>query len=154
MTQQLTIPEFWSHVVELHYTRPLFTSMYHIKNSEDANDVLRTFINNKQLDLRECFWIILMTNANRVLAVSEVAQGTSKGVQTNIKYIFQLALLVNASALILAHVHPSGNLNFSKTDISETKKIQRLAKVMDITLLDHLVITSESYTSMVQEDIL
>ena len=140
-----------SSQIEIHYKRPHLNQMHHISSAEGADTILRKYIKPKQLDLRECFWVILLTNGNRVLAISEVATGTSRGVQTNPKYIFQLALLTNASAIIVAHNHPSGNLNFSKRDISETKKLQRLAKLMDVTLLDHIIITSESFVSFVEE---
>ena len=143
-----------SSKIELHYQRPHFNDMLYISSAEDANTLLRTYINPQQLDLRECFWVILLSNANRVLGISEVAQGSSRGVQTNIKYIFQLSLLTNSSALILAHNHPSGTLKFSKSDISETKKIKRLGATMEMTLLDHIVITSESFASMAQEFVL
>jgi DNA repair protein RadC len=96
--------------------------MCHITSAEDANRCIRLFANLKQLDLRECFWVILLTNANRVLEVAEVATGTTRGVQSNPKYIFQLALLVNASAIIVAHSHPSGTLNISANDLRETKR--------------------------------
>ena len=143
-----------SHVVSLNYTRPLLNEMYHICCAEDAEKYLRKSINAKQLDLRECFWVILMTNTNRVLAISEVATGTSRGVLTNPKYIFQLALITNATAIIVAHNHPSGNLSISERDLEETKKIKRLATLMEITLLDHLIITSESFVSFTQKDLL
>ena len=139
-----------SSKIEIHYKRPHFQEMHSIFCAEDANLVLRKYINLNQLDLRECFWVILLTNANRVLGISEVAQGTSTGVQTNVKFIFQLALLTSANAIILGHNHPSGNTNISARDIKETKKIQRLSKIMEITLLDHLIITSESYTSFAE----
>jgi DNA repair protein RadC len=142
-----------SSQIEIHYRRPPISETEHITCAENVNTVLRKYINNHQLDLRECFWVILLTNANRVLAISETSQGTSRGVLTNPKYIFQLALLTNASAIIIAHNHPSGNLNFSELDITETKKIERLAKLMDISLLDHIVITSESFVSMKDEDL-
>ena len=140
--------------VELHYKRPLFDSMVHVTCAEDAVRYLKQSINTKQLDLRESFWVILMTNANRILGISEVATGTTRGVQTNIKYILQLVLLFNSSSLIAAHNHPSGNLNPSKKDVSETKKLQRLLKLMEVTLLDHIIITSESFLSFAQEDLL
>ena len=141
-----------SSQIEIHYQRPHLQEMQHISCAKDVDEILRTYINLKQLDLRECFWVILLTNANRVLAISETAQGPSRCVLVNQKYIFQLALLTNASAIILAHNHPSGKLNFSKTDITETKKIQKLANLMEITLLDHIVISSESFVSMAEEN--
>jgi len=151
MKKLLSTELLGSSKIEIHYKRPHVLEMHHITCAEDVDTILRKYINPQQLDLRECFWVILLTNANRVLAISKVATGTSRGVQTNLKYIFQLALLTNASAIIVAHNHPSGNLNFSKRDISETKKLQRLAKLMDVTLLDHIIITSESFVSFAQE---
>ncbi|WP_417197743.1 JAB domain-containing protein [Bizionia sp.] len=140
-----------SSQIEIHYRRPSFQDMYHITCAEDANRILRLYINTKQLDLIECFWLVLLTNSNRVLGISEVARGTTLGVQPNPKYIFQLALLANASAIIIVHNHPSGNLSISKSDVRETEKIQKLAKLMDITLLDHIIISSESFVSFAQE---
>ena len=141
-----------SSKIEIHYRRPHLNQMHHITCAENTDTILRKHINLNQLDFRECFWVILLTNANRVLAVSEVATGTTRGVLTNPKYIFQLALLTNASAIIVAHNHPSGNLKMSERDIKETKRIKRLAQLMDITLLDHIIISSESFVSMAQEN--
>ena len=150
--QLTTLHSYGSHIVELKYVRPFINEMRTISCAEDANSILRDFINPYQIDLRECFWVILLTNANRVLAISEVATGTSRGVQTNPKYIFQLALIANASALIIAHNHPSGTLKTSTSDVQETKKIKQIAALMEITLLDHLIITSEGFVSLNQEN--
>ena len=143
---------FGSSKIQINYQRPHFNEMYHVTCAENANEILRKYVNSSELDVRESFWVMLLTNANRVLALSQVAIGTTRGVPMNQKYIFQLALLTNASAIIIAHNHPSGNLTISQSDIKETKKAKRLADAMDITLLDHLIITSESFVSMAQED--
>lgn len=140
-----------SSKIEIHYTRPHIQKMQHISSSDDANVVLRKYINPHQLDLRECFWVIFLTNAHRVLGVSEVASGTSNGVQTNPKYIMQLALLANASAIIVAHCHPSGSLKISRCDKEQTIRLKQLGELMDIKLLDHLIITSESFLSFSDE---
>lgn len=145
---------FSSSEIELHYKRPLFASMQYITCAEDADKLLKQYVNCSQLDLREHFWVILMTNANRVISICEVASGTTLGVQTNMKHILQLALLTNGVNVILSHSHPSGNLKVSARDIKETKKFKRIAKLMDITLLDHIIITSESFTSFAKENLL
>ena len=129
------------------YKRPLFKDMIYIKRSEDVYKTLKGFVNLKQIDLKEFFWVVLLTNANRVLGVSEIGSGTPKGVMTNFSEIFQLVMLTNASTLIVAHNHPSGNLRPSGTDKQVTKKLQKMAKLFDVSLLDHLIITSESYYS-------
>ncbi len=140
-----------SSKVELHYLRPHTYHMHQVASPECAVDVLRKYVHKQQLDLRESFWVMLLSNANHVLGLSEVATGTSCGVQPNPKYIFQLALLTNATAIILAHNHPSGTLTISQSDIKETKKIQTIATMMDMRILDHIIITSESFVSMVHE---
>lgn len=145
---------FGSSKIEIHYKRPHFSEMHHITGVDDAVKLLRKYIEPKQLDLRECFWVILMTNSSRVLGISEVAQGTTRGVLINKRYIFQLALLVNASSILLCHNHPSGNLKPSKTDLKETNKVMQLAKLHEMTLLDHIIISSESHLSFVTEDLI
>jgi len=133
--------------ITVSYKRPLFQKMVHIKGSEDADTLLRNYIDMGRIDLKEFFWIILLSHANRVLGISEIGSGTPKGVVTNIQEIFQLVLLTNATGLIVAHNHPSGNLKPSHSDREVTKKLQKLSKLIDATLVDHIIITSESYLS-------
>ncbi|UOY05005.1 JAB domain-containing protein [Muricauda sp. SCSIO 64092] len=140
-----------SSKIQIQYQRPHVNEMHHISCAEDANEVLRKYIDPAQLDVRECFWVILLTASNRVLGISEVAKGSTLGVQMNPKYIFQLALLTNAVYLIISHTHPSGNLTISRQDIELTKNIKRAARLMEMTLLDHIIITSESFVSFAQE---
>ncbi|SDW82489.1 RadC-like JAB domain-containing protein [Lutibacter oricola] len=147
ITTSLMLP----YEIEIHYKRPLFESMTPIKSAEDANHVLRSCINTDKIDLKECFWVLLLTNANRLLGISEVAVGTSTGVLINTKEILQLVLLTHANAIIVAHNHPSGKLLFSESDKKQTKRLQELAKIMEVNLLDHIIITSESFLSFANE---
>lgn len=133
--------------VEIHFSRPLFDAMYHITKSQDADNFMRKVVNLKQIDVRESFWIILLTNANRVLGISEIGRGDSKGVIINIQYILQLSILSQATAIILIHNHCSGKLKPSDSDIHVTKKVKELTSLCNITLLDHIIMSSESYFS-------
>ena len=114
--------------VQVHYKRPLFNSEKKITNSQDADALLKEFADLKRIDHKEFFWVILLTNANQVIGVSEVSIGSTRGVVTNYKEILQLALLTNASAIIVAHNHPSGKLKPSDTDhnVSVELKTQNL----------------------------
>ncbi|NCO62716.1 MAG: DNA repair protein [Flavobacteriaceae bacterium CG18_big_fil_WC_8_21_14_2_50_34_36] len=150
-TKQLTTHLMSCSEIELYFKRPLFNSMISITQPEDAVKVLRQYLNPKTLDLREVFWLLTLTNSNRLISVSEVTTGTSKGVQISHKLILQLALKTNASAIIVAHNHPSGTLKISEGDRRETNKLKTLSNLMEITLLDHLIITSESYLSFAYE---
>lgn len=155
MKTQLPFTQILScHEIEICYKRPLFNKMMFIKSSEDVDRILRSYINLERIDLKEFFWVIPLSNANRVLGISEIGSGTIKGVATNLHEIYQLVLLTNASGLIVAHNHPSGKLKPSENDKRITEKLLKLAKLIDVTLLDHLIITSEGYLSFSDNHIL
>jgi len=137
--------------IELHYKRPLFSSMDYITCAEDADTILREFINLKTLSVKEHFWAFFISNANRVLGIAVISIGTQNGVSVNIKEIFQLALITHSLRVIVAHNHPSGTLKPSANDKKVTEKIKQGLKTLEIELLDHLIITSENFTSFAQE---
>ena len=69
----------------------------------------------------------------------------------DLRLLFAVALQSLATSVILSHNHPSGNLSPSQADIALTKKIKEAGEVMNITLLDHIIITKEGYTSFQDE---
>ncbi len=139
------------YIVELHYKCPLLSDMYSIHNASDSEKLIRKFVRLQQLDLMEKFWVLLCSPTLHVLAISEISIDNTKSTLLNIPYILQLALLSHASSIVLAHNHPSGALKFSKEDLLITRKIKKALAYFDIKLLDHLIITSESYISIHQE---
>lgn len=140
--------------IRIAYKRPLFSSMIRIENSFAACQAIAVLVDEDQLDYKECFWVLLMTTANRLIGVSMIAQGTEKAVMVSFKEVVQLAITSNASAVIVIHNHPSGNLEFSQADHRMTSALTDCLRPFDISLLDHIVITSESHTSMADEGLL
>ena len=138
--------------VQIHYQRPIYDTNLTVKCSEDSERILREFLDNKRIDYKEFFWVLLLTNANQVLGISEIGIGNTTGVTVNLKEIYQLALLANASAIVVAHNHPSGKLVASISDKKLTTKLKEALKLLDITLLDHLILTSESFISFSNSD--
>lgn len=122
-----------------------------LRSSNDTYKELRNIWDDSTIELFETFYIILLNRANRVIGVSLVSQGGVAGTVVDAKLVFVTALKANASSLILAHNHPSGNLKPSQADIQLTKKLKQAGEVLDITVLDHLIITSESYYSFADE---
>ena len=145
MTNSLS--ELQLHEVEIHYKRPVLSDKLKIKSSEDSVRLLRQFIDTKRIDYKEFFWVLLLNNNNQLLGISEIAMGTTNGVTVNIKEVFQLALLTNVTCIIVAHNHPSGKLIASESDKRITQKLKKASKLLDLTLLDHLIITSEDFMS-------
>mgnify|MGYP000589678148 CR=1 FL=1 len=139
--------------VEIHYKRPIVSSMKHVTKAQDAVDLIRSCYTDS-LDVKEYFWLILLNTANRALGISTVGVGLVNCCPVNVKEVMQIALLAHATGIILAHNHPSGNLKFSESDIAITKKFKAAGENLDIKVLDHIIITESNYFSFADENIL
>ncbi|TPE43979.1 JAB domain-containing protein [Pontibacter mangrovi] len=102
----------------------------------------------------EYFYVILLNRANHVLGWNIISKGGVAGTVADPKIILQAALLANASSIILAHNHPSGNTKPSSADIQLTKKVKQAGEFMDMPILDHVILTEEGYYSFADEGIL
>lgn len=118
-----------------------------VKNSKDSYDVLLNVWNKNTIELQEEFRIILLNRANVVLGVYPMSKGGVTGTVVDAKLVFSVALKCNASNIIIAHNHPSGNLSPSEADKSITKKLKKAGQYLDITLLDHIIITKDEFFS-------
>lgn len=125
-----------------------------ITSSRDAHEVLKRVWNDSIIELCEQFKVIFTNRANKVLGVFEVSTGGIAGTVADPKLIFVAALKAGATGLILSHNHPSGNLTPSHADIELTRKIKQGGQLLEIQLLDHIIITSESYYSFADEGLL
>lgn len=102
----------------------------------------------------EEFWVVILNKANTVTGRFMISKGGMSGTVADPKVIFKTALEQNAAYLILAHNHPSGNLNPSAEDISITKRLAEAGKLLDLPVLDHLIITNQGYFSLADEGII
>lgn len=123
-----------------------------ITSSKDAFDLLLP--NWDRIDYEESFYVILLTRGNTVLGVSKISIGSVSGTVADPKKIFQIALAANAAAIILCHNHPSGDLRPSSNDNLVTKKCQEAGKFLELPVLDHLILSSDSYFSYADEGML
>jgi DNA repair protein RadC len=102
----------------------------------------------------EEFWILLLNRANRVIDNIRISQGGISGTVIDVRIILKHALDRLASAIILCHNHPSGNLKPSEADMKITSKISDSCRTMDLQLLDHLIIADNSYFSFSDEGLI
>ena len=102
----------------------------------------------------EQFKVLLLNRANKVLGIFEVSSGGSTGTVADPKLIFAAAIKANACGIILAHNHPSGNLQPSQADIDLTKRMKEGGRLLEIQVLDHIIVTTEGYYSFADEGIL
>lgn len=110
--------------------------------SRDAYKIFMENWNPEIIEFVEEFKILLMNRANAVLGILEISKGGISGTVTDVRVIFQAAIKGNASGIIAAHNHPSGNLNPSESDTRLTQKLKEAGNLMDIQILDHLIISS------------
>lgn len=99
----------------------------------------------------EEFWIVLLNRANKITSKHLISKGGQAGTVADPKIIFNTVLQHQATSVILAHNHPSGNLKPSSADISLTTKLVAAGKLLDIEVLDHLIITDKDYYSFADE---
>ena len=104
-----------------------------------------------KIEYCEEFVIVMLNRANKSLGWVKISQGGVTGTVVDRKMILQPALLANASSIVIAHNHPSGSTKPSEQDLRLTKEIQAACKFMDITLIDHVIVTFEGYYSFADE---
>ena len=123
-----------------------------ISGSAGCSEIFRAIHEfNKNIEYKEMFYVMFLNRNNKVLSVQKIAEGTTSACLVDVKMIMQGAILQNASSLILCHNHPSGNLRASAEDINITRKIKDGAKLFDVAVLDHIILTDESYISLADE---
>lgn len=125
-----------------------------IHTSTDAVNVFRIVWEEGKMDLVEQFKVLLLNRANKVIAVYNVSSGGITGTVADPRLIFAAALKVNATSMVLCHNHPSGSLKPSKADEELTQKMKQAGKFLDIPVLDHIIICSESSFSFADEGLL
>jgi DNA repair protein RadC len=101
----------------------------------------------------EEFWILFLNNSNKVIYKTQLSKGGITGTVVDIRLVFKMALEQNATSIILTHNHPSGKLQASDADIQITKKLKLAGQQLDITILDHIIITENGFYSFQDEGI-
>ena len=96
----------------------------------------------------ERFHAIFMDAERRYLGDEPMGRGSLVGLKLRMRELFGRALAVEASAMIIAHNHPSGICRPSQIDIEATRRLAEIAKALDIELLDHLIFTHNAVYSM------
>jgi len=123
------------------------------KRITSSNDIQNYF---RELEIQpvESMHILCLSMQNEVIGKYQLSLGGVGSTTVPVKTLIKKCLLFNASAVIMVHNHPSGNLSPSKSDIAITKKVKESLALVDITLLDHLIIAGNSYTSFADDGLL
>jgi DNA repair protein RadC len=122
-----------------------------VRDAKDAYKVMLKTHDDGTLDYIETFKVLYLNQNNHVLGCRTISEGGLASTCCDVRTILQGALLTNAVAIILAHNHPSGNVKPSTEDINTTAKITKAAKLLDISVLDHIIYTRENCYSFADD---
>lgn len=122
-----------------------------ITSSLSVYEIMQPIIGDLQ---HEEFWVLYLNNSNKVLQKSQLSKGGITGTIVDVRLVLKAALECGATALILAHNHPSGTLKPSLPDKALTKKVKLAGENLDIKVLDHLIVTQKAYFSFADEGLL
>ena len=141
----MRIPEI---EISIKYKGTKKSDLKQIKNSEEVYEVCKLLFNESTIDWKEEVVLLCLSNAKKLLGYYKVSSGGMTGTVMDARIVFTTALnCIGTTAIILAHNHPSGQLRPSDADDRITNNIKEFGRMIDITLLDHLIVTSEGYYS-------
>lgn len=127
------------------------TEKLKVVSSQDSYRLFLSCWSMNTIELQEEFKVLLLNRNNQVLGIYPLSRGGVSGTVVDAKLLFSVALKCNASSIIIAHNHPSGNLKPSEADIKLTRKLKEAGNYLDIVLLDHIIITRNGYYSFVDQ---
>jgi len=117
-----------------------------LKSSDESADFIRNFYGD-DLEIYESMFILMLNRKNDTIGYAKISQGGICGTVVDVRLIAKYAVDSLATSVILAHNHPSGNTNPSEQDKAITSKIKKALELLDITLLDHIILTVDNYYS-------
>jgi DNA repair protein RadC len=141
------------------YTKKLKTITLKVKdvnalqkasNSKSAYEIAKNIYSGLSDD-QEHFSVLFLDSGNNITGFKSLFSGGMNAAIVDLKVVFRNALLFGARSLILVHNHPSNSLNASREDIQITKEIKQAGKLLGVRILDHIILTNNSYLSMADE---
>ncbi len=144
--KKYNIPE-----ITLKYKRSKNTHTYTLKSSSATYELLKEIYDADTLDYLESSITLYLNRANKCIGWHRLSQGGISGTVIDHRILFATALKCGASAIIISHNHPSGNLMPSTIDDKLTQRIKEAGTLLEIALLDHIIVTSDGYYSYSDE---
>lgn len=102
----------------------------------------------------ECSWVLLLNNNGRLLRRAEISRGGRTETVVDVRLVMKEAILGEATCIVLVHNHPSGNCHPSNADKMLTQATKSAAATLNITLLDHIIVSDGRYFSFRDENLL
>ncbi|MGB1018296.1 MAG: RadC family protein [Chitinophagales bacterium] len=125
-----------------------------LKKIGSSKDVYHIFLSLLADIPHEEFWVLYLNQANKIIGKEKISSGGIASTIADKRIIIKSAIDRLASGIILVHNHPSGNLKPSQSDIDLTNKTKAAAKLFDISVFDHIIVSSAGYYSFADDDMI
>jgi len=125
-----------------------------ISSPRIAAEILRLTWNPNIIEFHEAFKIMLLNRRMHLLGIVTLAEGSGHQTPVDLRHLMAIVLKTNASAIILAHNHPSGDSEPSVADKQMTELVVLASELFSIKVCDHIILTAESYFSFSDNNII
>lgn len=131
-----------------------FNKIKVVSSTQIADYLRQIWAADGSMEIVESFFLLLLNQSNNITGWIKISSGGVTGTVADPIIIAKYAVEQLAKKVVIAHNHPSGNLQPSRADEEVTQKIKNGLKFLDITLLDHIILTDESFYSFADEGLL
>jgi DNA repair protein RadC len=118
-----------------------------ITTSEQAAKYVRQFY-FEDIDVYESFFLLMLNRGSYTTGWAKISQGGINSAIVDVTLVAKFAIENLAKGVILVHNHPSGQLEPSDADVKVTNQITQGLRLLDISVIEHIILTSEGYYSM------
>ena len=143
------VPEIIAEVQITYSSKVKACDRFRVTGSKDAAKAFRSIW--PSYEHIEFIYMLMLNRQNQVLGCHQISKGGMTGTVVDVRVVFQVALKSCATSIILGHNHPSGNLDPSDADKKITRQLSEAGKMLEIQVIDHLILTSDSFFSMADE---
>ena len=125
-------------------------------SSKDVFEIMSEILDKRQPQdkSKEHFYILGLDTKNRINYIELISMGTLTASLVHPREVFKVAIMKDSASIIACHNHPSGDVTPSRDDINITKRLHEAGKVIGITLLDHIIVGTGEYLSMMERGLI
>lgn len=131
--------------VKMEKVKSMLVDNKQVTSPQDVYEIIKKYLDGAD---REHLVLLTLNTKNAINSITTVSIGSLNSSVVHPREVFKTAILTNASSIIMAHNHPSGDPAPSREDINITERIKEGGKLLGINLLDHVVIGDNSYSSL------
>jgi DNA repair protein RadC len=135
--------EFLNEIKVQYEHKPVKIGKGTIKRSEDVIPILKEIYNLDRITYQEEVVVLMFDFSQKLIGYFKLSSGGLTSTIVDTRLLFSVALKSLATGVILSHNHPSGNLKPSSQDIEMTKRLYEAAKIMEINVLDHIIVSPD-----------